>query len=75
MSRVESKDKQESGEREHNQRNKSLLLLLVGGGRGRGRGRSAVECRVLMLHRDTVVVVSVWFVVVVSFRFVRSDFM
>ena len=71
MSRVESKDKQESGEREHNQRNKSLLLLLVGG----GRGRSAVECRVLMLHRDTVVVISVWFVVVVSFRLVRSDFM
>ena len=71
LSYVGSKDKQEFGDREHNQRNISFLLLVVGG----GRGRSAVECRVLIFHRDTVVVVSVWFVVVVSFRFVRSDFM
>jgi len=54
------------------------LLLLCGG--GGDDGRSAVEGRVLVLHRDTVVVVSVRFVAVVvefvSFRFgsVRFDF-
>ena len=52
---------QECGECEHNQRNISVLLLLDG---GRG-GISVVECHVLVLHRDTVVVI-----VAFVFRFV-----
>ena len=60
LSRVERKDKQECGERGHNQRNISFLLRF-------GGGISAVECRVLMLHhRDNV---SFRFV---SFRFVST---
>ena len=53
LSRVGSKDKQECGKHERNQRNISFLPLLGGGGAG--------ECR-FFVHHDNVVVVSVRFV-------------
>ena len=57
LSRVGSKDKQECGKHERNQRNISFLPLLGGGGGGGGAG----ECR-FFVHHDNVVVVSVRFV-------------
>ena len=55
LSRVGSKDKQECGKHERNQRNISFLPLLGGGGGGAG------ECR-FFVHHDNVVVVLVRFV-------------
>ena len=73
LSRVGSKDKQECGKHERNQRNISFLPLLGGGGGGGGAG----ECR-FFVHHDNVVVVSVRFVsdpfrFVILFR-LRFDF-
>ena len=74
LSRVGSKDKQECGKHERNQRNISFLPLLGGGG---GGGGGAGECR-FFVHHDNVVVVLVRFVsdpfrFVILFR-LRFDF-